>query len=126
MAKFKVHKYIQAFLAPMGMHSYKPEEPTIELPKRVFAYYALISLIFSIISSIMFFYTHLDDVKEALQAFKICAGTFQSGICIFALGFQLKKIKTLHLRLQEIVNEGTSHFDINNILNIIKFQCFKR
>lgn len=109
MAKFKVHKYTQAFLAPMGIHSFKPEEPTIELFERVFSYYLAINGLFSMISTLTFFYTHLDDVKEALEAFKICAGTFQSSVCFFVLGFQMKKIKTFHLRLQETVNEGNLH-----------------
>lgn len=106
MAKFKVHKYNQIYMAALGIHSFRLHEPTIELFKKVFPYYAIIVSAFATGSSFMFLYKNAHEVKEALESLKVVAGGFQSTVCFFVVGFQLKKIKVLHLKLQGIINAG--------------------
>lgn len=106
MAKFQVHKYNRAYLVPLGMHSYNVTQPTIELFKKAYTYYFAIVSLFSTSSTILFAIRHSDEPKDALEAFKICAGTFQSAICFFSFGLQMKKVKVLHCRFQEIVDTG--------------------
>lgn len=112
MAKFQVHKYNRAYLVPLGMHSYNVTQPTIELFKKAYTYYFAIVSLFSTSSTILFAIRHSDEPKDALEAFKICAGTFQSAICFFSFGLQMKKVKVLHCRFQEIVDTGISFTSI--------------
>lgn len=115
MAKFSVHKYNQIYMAALGIHSFKLHEPAVELFKKWFPYYALIVSAFATGSSFMFLYKNAHEVKEALESLKIVAGGFQSTVCFFVVGFQLKKIKELHLKLQEIVDTGNLLLYFNRI-----------
>lgn len=124
MVKFKVHKYNQAYMAALGIHSYKLNEPTIDLFRHFFPYYAFTVIIFAITSSFMFLYENSHEVKDALESFKIVAGGFQSATCFFVVGFQLRKIKMLQLKLQEIVDE-CENAEINDIYWNTEQKCRK-
>lgn len=106
MRKIEVLKYNQAYMTKLGGYSYNLHEPTIEFYKAPFVYYGSVTLTIALISSAVFLRENLSELKEALEAFKIFAAGFQSGICSLVLAFQLKKIKVLHLRLQALVDEG--------------------
>lgn len=68
-------------MAPLGIHSYNLKEPTMELFDRVCAHFGIIILTFSLTSTAVYFYQNMDEVKEALESFKIFVGASQSGIC---------------------------------------------
>lgn len=106
MVKIEVHKYNRAYMAPLGVHSYKLQEPTIEMFDRVCIYIGVIVLTFSLTSTTVYFYQNMHEVKEALESFKIFVGGSQSGVCALAVGFQMRKIKILHMKFQELVDEG--------------------
>lgn len=120
MKKVQVLKYNQAYMTKLGGYSYNLHEPTIEFYKAPFVYYGSVTLTIALISSGVFFRENLSEVKEALEAFKIFAAGFQSGICSLVLAFQLKKIKVLHLRLQALVDEGK----YTNFIQMLVIQTF--
>lgn len=106
MVKIEVHKYNRAFMSPLGIHSYKVKEPTIELFYTPGAHYGIVVLTFSLVSTFAYFYQNMDEVKEALESFKIFVGASQSGACGLIVGFQMRKMKTLHMKFQELVDNG--------------------
>lgn len=106
LQKIQVLKYNQAYMTQLGGYSYNLHEPTLEFYKAPFVYYGAVTLTFALVCSAIYLRENLQVVKEALEAFKIFAAGFQSGICSLVLAFQLKKIKVLHLKLQALVDEG--------------------
>lgn len=104
--KIQVLKYNQAYMTKLGGYSYNLHEPTLEFYKAPFVYYGSVTLTFALVCSAIYLHENLHEVKEALEAFKIFAAGFQSGICSLVLAFQLRKIKVLHLKLQALVDEG--------------------
>lgn len=123
MAEFEVHKYNQAYMSLLGIHSYKPSEPTLDLFKKVFPYYAFLVTTFAIESSFMFI-INSHETKDAIESFKIVAGGFQSATCFFVVGFQLEKIKILHLKLQGIADDCKDE-ETNNIYWKSEQKCRK-
>lgn len=109
MAKFKVHKYNQAYMARLGLHSYNLTEPTIEVFQSPFTYYVMFIGTIASTSTLLFLKTSA-DLKETFLVFKIAAGGVQSVISFFAVAFNMLTVKTLHLKLQAIVDEGITNF----------------
>lgn len=106
MSKVEVLKYNQIYLSSLGAYSKNLEKASLlEFFKSKFLYYAVVVLFFSLISSSLFFYENLHEVKEALEAFKILAGGFQCATCSLVFGFQVKNTAALHLKFQKLVNE---------------------
>lgn len=118
MMEIKVHKYNQFYMWILGIHSFDVHKPTIDSYKSPLVYYGTFVGLFALVSSVMFFYEHLYEVKEALEAFKIFAAGFQSISCSYIMVFKMKKVKALHVKLQKIVDEGTQ----SNSLYIFKLE----
>lgn len=104
MVKVSVQKYNRAYMTPLGLHSYKLNDPSIELFYHPAVYYATVFLTYSFVSAFVYLCQNIDNVKEALESFKILAGGAKVGICSFIVAFQMRKIKTLHIQLQEHVD----------------------
>lgn len=110
MAKFNVLERNQAFMARLGIYSYRLTEPTIEFFNSIGTYYIFISLSVPILLFMLVLYhteyTELDIILDAvfvIIALSQCLGAFIS------IGVNMKKVKVLHLKLQSIV-DGSRFF----------------
>lgn len=106
MFKFKVLESNQRVMAWIGIHSHRLTEPTNEFFKSVASLYILFTVGFFIFGSIMYVvlnWPHYDAISEPCL---IAVGCLQVGGMFLGIGLKMKKIKLLHLRLQEMVDEG--------------------
>lgn len=110
MANFQVLENNQAYMAWLGIYSYKLTEPTNEFFKSIVAWFFMFnSFVMIIISSILFIIKYISDIQGCLGAFKIAISGIQCGGMHLSLGLKMKKVKILHLKLQEIINESKKH-----------------
>lgn len=108
MSKFKVLECNHKFMVWLGIHSYRLTEPTNEFLHAISSYCVFFSVfMFTIISSAVFAYKNFSlQFDAALEAvFIVIAGLQASGMFI-SVGVEMKAVKTLHLKLQEIVHES--------------------
>ena len=109
MAKFKVHKYNQAFMARMGIHSYNLTDPTNEFFKSFETYYHLFVVIaFFIIASSVYVYVNWPNLEVILEPTLVVMSGILYGGTYLSVGLNMRKVKLLHLTLQQIVDEGKS------------------
>ena len=107
MAKFKVHKYNQAFMARLGIHSYNLNDPANEFFKSIATFYNLITAtVFFVTSSAAFVYLNWPNLEIVLEPFLIVLAGVQYGGMFLSVGLNMKKVKLLHITLQKIVDEG--------------------
>lgn len=111
MKGFKVLEYNQISMRWAGIHSKDLHKPTNEFFKSFATYYILFSVIsFTIGSSAVYIYknsTHFEMVSEPILI--VIAG-LQAGGMFLSVGLNMKKIKILHIKLQEIVDESMSNW----------------
>lgn len=109
MSKFNVLKYNQAFMAWLGIYSHNLLEPTNEFFKSFVAYFIVINLLTGLYGSAAF----AEKNRSALlSAMKICMAAVQSIGSFLNIGLKMRKIKALHLALQQFVNEGMWFFSL--------------
>lgn len=120
--KFKVLEYNQCLMARLGIHSFRLTEPTNDFFKS-FATYVNIFLAFVlfVFSNAWYIYRIPTQFQAKIEAFLLIVAGIQYGGMFISIGFNMKKTKILHLKLQEIVDEGISIF-------VIYFQvfCFRK
>lgn len=109
MVKFEVLKKSQSLMSLLGIYSYRLTEPTNEFFKSPIALHILVTLISTqMISSGLFVSKNLEQFTMAIDGLLVCiAGTQSSGM-FFSIGLKMKKIKLLHLKLQDIVDAVVS------------------
>lgn len=108
MQKFKVLEYNQILMAWIGIHSHHLTKPTNEFFKSPVTYYVLfITIVFSIISCAVYVFKNVSDFRSSLGACLVVIAGFQKGGLFLSTGLNMKKLKVLHLKLQEIIDKGT-------------------
>lgn len=106
MEKFCVLKYNQRVMSTWGIYSYRLTEPTNEFFISIGTYYMLFMMIvIEIIGSLMYVYLHWPNFEEIFEPFLIACGNAQSTGMFINIGLKMKKVKLLHLKLQEIVDD---------------------
>lgn len=110
---FNVLEFNQNFMARIGINSHDLTESRNEFFRSIVAYFILFNLIgWCVVSSSVFVYENIEHLDLALQtAFVIVAG-FQAGGMFLGVGLNMKAVKTVQLRLQEIVNAGEKAFPL--------------
>lgn len=107
MPRFKVLEYNQIFMAWMGIHSYRLTEPTNEFFNSPATYYVFfVTIVFSISSSAIFVFRNLSNFQSSLGACLLVIAGLQNGGLFLSTGLNMKRIKVLHLKLQELVDGG--------------------
>lgn len=106
MSKFKVLKNNETFMTHLGIYSNRLTEPTNEFFKSFVAYYFLFNTFVGIAASAAFALKYSCDLKPVLGAFKFAVGAWQFGGMFLGIGLKKMKVKSLHLELQRIVDEG--------------------
>lgn len=107
--RIEVLKYNQIFMSLIGIYSYRLTEPTNEFIKSKTAYLFVTTVIAGILMSIAYILVNYTDVAEfqvALVAVAVIIGAAQTGGAYTNVGLKMKQVKVLHLKLQEIVDEG--------------------
>lgn len=105
MAKFNVLKINQMYMARIGIYSYRLTEQTNEFYKSIAAYYICFFLIGLSISTCVFVFENLSNFNEATVAILSAIGGLQAVGMFISIGLKMKKVKVLHLKLQEIVDK---------------------
>lgn len=109
--KFHVLKFNQNLMARIGINSHHLTGSKNEFLRSFAVYYILFNLIaLCIISSTVFAYQNSDHIEVALLTILVIVAGFQSSGMFLSVGLNIQTVKTLHLRLQEIVNDGESGF----------------
>lgn len=94
--RIEVLKYNQIFMSWIGIYSYRLTEPTNEFIKSKIAF-----LFVTTVS-----YTDVAEFQVVLVAVAVIIGAAQTGGAYTNVGLKMKQVKVLHLKLQEIVDEG--------------------
>lgn len=107
MGKFKVLEYNQNYMARIGIHSLHLNEPTNEFFKSFVSYYYLFvfSVVFIAASAVNAYqsWPQMDIISEPCLI--VIAGLQVTGM-YSTVGLKMKNVKTLHIELQGIVDEG--------------------
>lgn len=106
MEKCRVLEMSQAFMARLGIYSYRLTEPINEFFASFSTYYILYNLTFTWISSVTFLYQSSSELKITLQLWLIIIGAFQCSGMFLSVGIKMKQVKALHLKLQGLVDAG--------------------
>lgn len=105
--KFQVLEYNRISLSLVGMYTKNLHEPTNEFYNSFISYYVLFVVVsFAIISSAVYMYqnkSHFEIISESTLV--AIAGVQEAGM-LLAIGKNNVQVKTLLLKLQEIVDEG--------------------
>lgn len=108
MNKFRVLKRSQDFMARLAINSHHLSDPTNEFFRSIAAYYIIFFIyIVDVGSHWAVIYKNWPEINLILLPFSISSAALQCGGVYLSIGFQMKRIKALHIELQTIVNEGT-------------------
>lgn len=102
----KVLKNNQTLMAWLGINSHRLTEATNEFFKSIGTYYILLTVFFIFIISSAYTQAVSSQFTTVIQAWLLIVAGLQSGGMFISIGLQMKNIKILHLKLQEIVDEG--------------------
>lgn len=107
VAKFRVLKFNQKFMAYIGINSHRLTESTNEFFCSIVAYFILFNLFcWCVVSSTVFVYQNRENLELALLTALVIVAGLQAGGMFLAVGLKMATVKTLHLRLQEIIDNG--------------------
>lgn len=107
-------------MAWLRIYSHRLNEPSNEFFKSFIPYFILFcAIVCDMTSSAMFILKHLSEFLVILDPCFIVISGFQSGGMYLCAGVKLNQIKRLHLKLQEIVDEGQHFVYAKNVVTII-------
>lgn len=115
--KFKVLKYNQSFMTWIGIYSHNVWKPTNEFYNSFSSHFNIISLALCIISSAIFVFQNPSNLKRVLEALVVMVGCIQALGAYLNIGHKMKKMKVLHLTLQDIADQGCN--EAKELLNKI-------
>lgn len=105
--KLQVLEFNQNFMAHIGINSHHLTESKNEFFRSIPAYFILFNLIVCcVISSSVFAYQNLENLELVLVTSLVIVAGFQTCGMFLSVGLNMTAVKTLHLRLQEIVDDG--------------------
>lgn len=107
MERIKVFEPNQYVMALLGIHSHRLDDPSNEFYSSIALYsFVCFDIIFLIISSGIFAIQNIDNLALALQNVTLVVGGIQSAGMYINIGINMSKVKSLHKKLQEIVDKG--------------------
>lgn len=113
MSKYVVLQRNQNLMARFGIHSHSLDSQTNEFFRSVPAFLITsVTVVFTIISCIVFIFKNIDNFESIFNA-AMCVLAGTEVTCMFvSIGLNMKSIKTLHIKLQEIIDTGKLHFKL--------------
>lgn len=107
MAKFKVLKNNQTYMSWLRIYSHNLADPKSEFFKSALTFYCFFVNYSAMLACTVYFLEYKSsDIKTALGGFKITIALIQCGGVHFNIGNHMAKVKSMHLKLQETVDEG--------------------
>lgn len=107
MAKFKVLENNQKFMGWLRIYSHDLTTPTSEFFKSPLTFYCFLINYSAMLACTVYFLEYKSsDIKTALGGFKITIALIQCGGVHLNIGLHMQKVKAMHLKLQETVDEG--------------------
>lgn len=110
MTKIQVLKYNQSFMTWIGIYSYNLIETTNEFISSPIAWFIVINLLIVMISSAVFIQKNLSDFKAALETLLVIVAAIQSLGAYLNIASNMDKVKAVHFKLQEIVDQSMFFF----------------
>lgn len=108
MSKFRVLQSNQAYMAKIGIYSYRLTEPTNEFFSSIATYFMLFFMFtFNECASAMWILRHSDQLIPILDTCKVIIISSQAVGMFISIGLKMTKVKKLHLQLQRIVDDGS-------------------
>lgn len=105
--KFRVLKHNQILMNWMGIYPSSLTETKIEFFKTPIVYeFLFCAIVCDVCSSAVFIYNDSSPLGANLDPFFILISGIQCGGMYLNLGLKLEKVQSLHLKLQEIVDQG--------------------
>lgn len=112
-------------MASIGIYSYNLNEPKNEFLRSIAAYYFLFTMtVFSVGGSAVFTCKHwpqFDLISQPLMFVFGCSGT--TGLML-SVGLNMKSVKSLHLKLQQIVDKGQNEFKLPTKILFVYSQIY--
>lgn len=109
MKKIRVPRYNQAIMAPLGIYSYNLTGSSNEFFTSIITYYLLfVELGFAFMGSAAFVLKHWPKFDIISQPCLFIFGATTILGLMFSFGCNMKSVKALHLKLQQIVDECKS------------------
>lgn len=106
-SKLKVFKQNHALMTKLGIHSYHLTEPTNDFFKSIGTYvFLIIIVVFYVIETAAYIILKTEDFRDAMDPCFVLIGGLQLGGMHVGFGLKMRKVKAVHLILQEIVDEG--------------------
>lgn len=116
---FKVLEYNQTCMARLGIHSQNLNDLSNEFFKSPIAYLILsITVLFTIISSVVYIFRNSSNFESSMQAFIVTIAGVQTGGMFISIGYKMKIIKNLHIKLQNFIDAGNCFLNISIFLRI--------
>lgn len=106
MAKFKVLKYNEFSITRLGFCPFEFLSKPIrnEFFKSLSTYFIVMHMVAFLICSLTCVYQNMSRIDVALRTSIVTIGTSQALCMIISFGSKMKKIKAVHLKLQQIVD----------------------
>lgn len=107
ITKMKVLQYNQYYLNVLGLSSDRLTEQTDEFLKTMNCYvllFGLGGLLFP--CSAIFGINHVYNIKLALKSLLLVCGCLQCVGSYISIGIKMKKVKQMHLKIQDYVDNG--------------------
>lgn len=124
MVILKVLERNQYFMEKLGIYSYNLTEPTNEFFRSFAMYHIFLFTVVAcyLISTTIFLYKNVVDFGDALDPCFLIIGGAQLGGMYVCTGLNMSKIKAVHLKLQQIVNQSiSSWFEFFSVLTFYFF-----
>lgn len=115
---FSVLEYHKFALTKLGIYRSASQNKNNVFFKSFVSYYVSIVLFTFIITGLAFVHENISDITIALRALVFIIGVIQA-LCMFhCYGIKVSKIKDVHIKLQEIIDEIVESNYSKNRMNI--------
>lgn len=105
-ARIEVLKNNQLLMTWIGIYSHSPTNQNLKAFHTYAAYYMHIICIFGILFSTIFVLDNPSDFQEVLEALLVIVAASQGYGSYLTVGSKLREVKSLHFKIQEIVDES--------------------
>lgn len=124
MVKINVLEHHRAFMARLGIHSYRLTEQSYEFFQSFGSYFIITIMMYLILTSIYMLTQNL-EFDSFLDTIIVSLAGIQSLGLFCSVGLNLKKVKLLQINLQKFVDEFENGADEYNIYLNVEQKCAK-
>lgn len=104
--QIKVLRNNQLWMTWLGIYSHSTTNENLKAFRTYVAYYMLFEMTTGISFSAIFVYDNPSDFQGVLEALLVIVAASQGYGCYITVGSKLKEVKSLHFKIQEIVDNS--------------------